>query len=384
VLVVCQVALSVVLLVGAGLMIKSFLRLQQIDPGFNTANVLTARIILPGSRYYRPSRQREFFETAMQRIRSLPGVLATGITKGLPLSEDDDGRFIQIEGQPPAPPGQWNLSKFHYVSADYFRAIGIDLLDGRLFDERDTFDARVVGIINETFARRFLPGENPIGKRVNPGDRGWYEIVGVVKDAKFTALQEGPMPEIYATYFQGFNLEMTMVVRTQSDPGGLIGSISQEVLAVDRDQPIAHIQTMSDRLASSVARPRYDATLLALFALLALFLAAVGIYGVVSYSVSQRTHEIGIRMALGAQRSDLLSLVLRHGMVLIIFGLATGVAAALALTRLMSNLLYGVSATDPTTFVLITLLLGAVGMAASYIPARRAMKVDPMVALRFE
>ena len=383
-LVVCQIALSLVLLVGAGLMIRSFLRLQRVDPGFQTKNVLTAKIVLPGSKYYRPTLQRQFYEEVMQRVRALPDVVATGITKGLPLSEDDNGRYIQIEGQPPAPPGQQNVAKFHSVSAGYFGAIGIELLEGRLFDERDTYDARVVGIVNETFARRFLPGENPIGKRVNPGDRGWYEIVGVVKDAKFTALSEGPMPEVYATYFQGFNPEMTMVVRTESDPRNLIGSIRQEVLEVDKDQPIAHVQTMTDRVSNSVARPRYDATLLALFALVALVLAAVGIYGVISYSVSQRTHEIGIRMALGAQKSDVLNLALRQGLSLIILGLTAGIAGALALTRVLSNLLYGVSATDPATFIVITLLLAGVGMAACFIPARRAMKVDPIVALRFE
>ena len=383
-LVVCQIALSLVLLVGAGLMIRSFLRLQGVDPGFQTKNVLTAKIVLPGSKYYRPTLQRQFYEEVMRRVRALPDVVATGITKGLPLSEDDNARYIQIEGQPPATPGQQNVAKFHSVSAGYFGAIGIDLLEGRLFDEHDTYDARVVGIVNETFARRFLPGENPIGKRVNPGDRGWYEIVGVVKDAKFTALREGPMPEVYATYFQGFNPEMTLVIRTESDPRSLIGSIRQEVLEVDKDQPIAHIQTMTDRISNSVARPRYDATLLALFALVALVLAAVGIYGVISYSVSQRTHEIGIRMALGAQKSDVLNLVLRQGMSLIILGLAAGIAGALALTRVLSNLLYEVSATDPATFIVITLLLAGVGVAACFIPARRAMKVEPIVALRFE
>src|SRR5262249_15063612 len=268
--------------IGAGLMIKSFLRLQQIDPGFQTENVLTARIILPKSKYYRPSLQRQFYEEALKRIEALPGVVEAGITNCLPLSEDDVSRFIQIEGQPSAPPGQQNLAKFLYVSADYFGAMGVALVEGRFFNEHDTFDAKLVGIINETSARRFWPGENPIGKRVNPGDRGWIEVVGVVKDTKLLTLNEEPMPAIYATYFQNFAPPMAIVVRTASDPKSLIGAIKNEVLAVDKDQPIAHIQTMADRISSSVARPRYNATLVSLFASLALILAAVGIYGVVS------------------------------------------------------------------------------------------------------
>jgi putative ABC transport system permease protein len=383
-LVVCQIALSLVLLIGAGLMIKSFLRLQQVDPGFQTENVLTAKIILPQSKYHRPSIQRQFYEEVLRRIEALPGVVAAGITRGLPFGEDDNSWFIQIEGQPPPPSGLKNISKFHHVSANYFRAMGIELLDGRLFNEGDTYDGKLVGVVNETFARRFLAGENPIGKRINGGGRGWVEIVGMVKDAKFTALHEEPVPEMYATYFQYFTPWMNIVVRTASDPKNLAGAIRNEVLAVDRDQPIADIQMMGDRISSSVARPRYNATLLSLFALLALILAAVGIYGVISYSVAQRTHEIGIRIALGAQRRDVLKLVVGQGMLLALIGVATGLGAAFALTRVMSTLLFGVSATDATTFVSITLLLTAVALLACWIPARRATRVDPMVALRYE
>ncbi len=382
--VVCQIALSLVLLIGAGLMIKSFLRLQQVDPGFQTENVLTAKIILPKSKYYRPSIQRQFYEEVLRRIEALPGVVAACITKGLPLSEDDYGWFIQIEGQPPQPSYMKTISQFRHVSAKYFRAMGIELLDGRPFNEGDTYDGKLVGIINETFARRFLAGENPIGKRVNGGGRGWVEIVGVVKDSKFTAIHEEPVPEMYAPYFQGFTPEMSIVVRAASDPMSLAGAIRNEVLAVDKDQPIAQIQTMADRISSSVARPRYNATLLSLFALLALILAAVGIYGVISYTVSQRTHEIGIRIALGAQQRDVHKLVIGHGMLLALIGAVTGLGAAFALTRVMSTLLFGVSATDPATFVVITLLLTTVALLACWIPSRRATKVDPMVALRCE
>jgi putative ABC transport system permease protein len=262
--------------------------------------------------------------------------------------------------------------------------MGIELLDGRLFNEGDFYDSKLVAIINETFARQFLYGENPIGKRVNGLDRGWVEIVGVVRDAKFTTLHEEPVPEIYATYFQGFTPYMNIVVRTASDPMNLAGAIRNEVLAVDKNQPIANIQTMSDRVSNSIARPRYNATLLSLFALLALILAAVGIYGVISYSVSQRTHEIGIRMALGAQRRDVLKLVIGRGMLLALIGVATGLGAAFALTRVISTLLFGVSAIDLATFVVITLLLTTVALLACWIPARRATKVDPIVALRCE
>jgi putative ABC transport system permease protein len=384
VLVVCQVALSLVLLIGAGLLIKSFLRLQQVDPGFQTENVLTARIILPQSKYDRPGIQRQFYEEVLRRIEALPGVVAAGITRGLPFGEDDNSWFIQIEGQPPPPSGLKNISKFHNVSANYFRAMGIELLDGRFFNEGDTYNSKLVGIINEAFARRFLAGENPIGKRVYGGGRGWVEIIGVVRDAKFTAIHEDPVPEMYATYFQYFTPWMNIVVRTASDPKNLAGAIKNEVMAVDREQPIADIQTMDDRVSRSIDRPRYNATLLSLFALLALILTAVGIYGVISYSVSQRTHEIGIRIALGAQQRDVLKLVVGDGMLLTLIGIAIGLGAAFALTRVMSTLLFGVNATDPATYVVITLLLSAVALLACWIPARRAMKVDPMIALRCE
>jgi putative ABC transport system permease protein len=300
------------------------------------------------------------------------------------LSEDDTSRFMTIEGQPVPEPARRKVSQFHYVSADYFQALGVELVKGRFFNDRDTYDAQPVAIVNERFVRDFLFGEEPLGKRISPGDRGWYEIVGVVNDARFVSLGEEPMPECYGTYFQFFNLEMTMVVRAEADPRNLIGSIRSEVLAVDPDQPIANIQTMTERISNSVARPRYTATLVSLFAVLALVLAAVGIYGVVSYSVLQRTREIGIRIALGAQRRDVLLLGLKQGLGLTVLGVVVGIAGAFALTRVLGSLLYGVTPTDPLTFTMVSLLLTGVALIACWIPARRATRVDPMVALRYE
>jgi putative ABC transport system permease protein len=386
-LVVLEVASALALLVGAGLLIKSFWRLQSVDPGFNPDNALTVSVSLPRSKFPEENQRVAFFQQLLEKVGALPGARAVGATNPLPLVGDTVLGFV-IQGRPPLPAGAGPSTNFYAVSADYFKAMGIPLRRGRLFTERDAKDAPHVAIINETMAKKIFPDEDPIGKRItfDGGDSNpdWYEIVGIVGDVKQYGLDQATTLQTYEPYTQQTSSSMTLVARTTGDPSNLTAAIRNAVLQIDKEQPIANIRTLDQILSTSIAQQRFSMLLLGVFAAVAMLLAAVGIYGVLSYSVTQRTHEVGIRMALGAGRRDVLRLVIGHGMLLTLIGVAAGLVAAFALTRLMSTLLFGVSPTDLATFGLIALLLVTVALLACWIPARRATKVDPMVALRNE
>ncbi|HEY9402426.1 MAG TPA: ABC transporter permease [Pyrinomonadaceae bacterium] len=394
-LVVSEVALSLILLIGAGLLIKGFLSLQKVDPGFNPNNVLTLNTSLPRSTYQTNEMAARFYEQLLERVQALPGVKAAGAVTVLPFSNSDEGTGFYIEGQPKPDAGQGPLLHQRIISPGYFQAMGVGVRNGREFDHRDRADGQPTAIINETMARRFWPNQNPIGKRlaltteVYQGgkfnlDAAWREVVGVVGDVRHFGLASEPVAEAYIALPQSPEREMTVVIRTSSDPLALAPAVRREVASIDKDQPVANIRTMDQIMSESLARPRFSFLLLTIFAGVALVLSAVGVYGVMSYSVGQRTHEYGIRMALGAQTRDMFTLVLKEGFMLAIIGIGVGIAGALALTHYLRSLLFGISATDPVIFVSISLMLIAITLLACYIPARRAMRVDPMVALRYE
>lgn len=391
VLVVTEVALAVVLLVGAGLLIRSFQRLRQVDPGFQSNNLLTMRTVLPSSKYAKPEQRRAFYDELLRRVDELPGVESAGVITFLPLSFSAMNFAFSIEGR--AAPGDMNLPQAVYrvVSPDYFRAMGIPLQRGRFFDSRDTAESPPVVVVNRRLAEHFWPGEDPSGKRLKIGPidsrNPWAIVAGVVGDVRQTGLYGEQDFELYVPYAQewrGFVAPRDLVVRTNGDAASLVGAVRQAVWAVDKDQPISNVRTMDQALAAAVSRERFQTLLLALFATLALVLACVGLYGVISYAVVQRTHEIGVRMALGAQPADVLRLVINQGMLLTLIGLAMGVAGAFAVTRVMNEMLFGITPTDPLTFAGVPVILGAIALLACYIPARRATKVDPLVALRYE
>ncbi|MDQ5837106.1 MAG: ABC transporter permease, partial [Acidobacteriota bacterium] len=383
-LVVAEVASAMILLVGAGLLLQSFARLRQVNPGFDTANILTLQLSLPPSKYKDEARQADFLRQVLRRVETLPGVRASGAVAGLPLGGNFASRYFEIEGRPPRPAGEGLNANFNLASPGYFRALGVPLVSGRQFDERDAAGAPEVVVINETMARRFWPDENPLGKRLRIANNPWRTVVGVVADVKNDGLRAEPKPEMFYPLLQEPLPFMTLVVRTDADPKSLATTVAREVRAVDPDEPVYDVKTMDERLAESVSPQRLTTLLVVAFAALAMTLAGVGIYGVISYSVAQRTHEIGIRLALGAQKGDVLRLILRQGLLLTLVGIGLGLAGAFALTRLMSGLLYGVTATDPLTFACVAAVLTAVALAACLLPARRATKVDPMVALRYE
>ncbi|MBV8858093.1 MAG: ABC transporter permease [Acidobacteria bacterium] len=384
-LVVAEVALTLVLLVGAGLLLKSFSRLLAVDPGLDPHHVITMAVSLPQAKYGEPQRITAFYEQLLQEAAALPGVQAAGVVSVLPLTGDDTSNFVQIEGRAPLPPGQAMRAGRRNVSADYFRALGIPLKRGRAFTPADTAEAQRVLVINEAMARSFFAGEDPVGKRVRTSDKSpWAEVVGIVGDVRHQGLDVDTRPEMFFPHLQTPSRQMTLVVRSEGDPVALAGPLRERVRSIDKDQPVGNVKTMEGWLSESVASRRFSAALLGVFAAAAAALAALGLYGVVSYSVAQRTHEIGLRVALGARPRDVLRLVIGQGMTLTLVGTGVGVAVALALTRVMSGLLFGVGATDPAVFVTVPLLLAAVALLACYIPARRATKVDPMVALRYE
>jgi putative ABC transport system permease protein len=382
-LVVTEVALSLVLLVGAGLLIKSFWHLQQVKPGYDYENVLAIKLSLSDDKYPEKRERIAFYRQAISRIESLPGVMTAGASTLLPLSGSSSSKSFTIEGRARQSPDEFFIANNRSISPDYFRTARIPLLRGRAFTDADDADAAPVAIINETMAYRYWPAGDALSKHIRMG-RTICEIVGVVGDVRHRWLDGDLTPEIYLPYPQEPESWLNFVVRTGADQKGLASALRNEFKNIDRDQPISEITTLAQLRSRSVAQPRFNTLLLGIFAVIALILAAVGIYGVISYSVTQRTHEIGIRMALGAQASDVLKLVVGKGMSLVLIGVAIGMLSSLALTRLIKALLFGVSATDPWTFVAIGLLLAFVALLACWIPARRATKVDPLVALRCE
>jgi putative ABC transport system permease protein len=388
-LVTAEVAISLVLLIGAGLLINSFLRLRNVDPGFRTDNLLTMKIVLPEPKYEEMERRSAFYTELINRVQALAGVRSAAVTSNLPLYRQGNSIGIGIEGQPAPPPGQERIIVTRIVSPRYFDTMSIPILRGRGLTDQDTETTPNVVVISETMARRYWPGEDAVGKRIAAGrirtPEDWIQVVGVVKDVRQFELNAEPKPQMYLSYRQaGFFDSRDLVVKTDVDPASMAATVRKAVWEIDKDQPVSNIQTMDQILAESIARQRFSMLVLAIFAAVALVLAGVGIYGVMSYSVAQRTHEIGIRMALGAQTGAVLKLAVGYGMKLVIVGIAIGLIAAFALTRVMSTLLFGVTATDPTTFTLISLLLIAVAVLASYVPARRATRVNPIIALRYE
>jgi putative ABC transport system permease protein len=389
-LMIAELALALVLLVGSGLMIKSFLRLMAVPKGFDPDGVLTLALSPGAAIYPRGSPQRgAYFQESLDRVRRLPGAQSASLASSLPLARPTLRMGIQIEGRPPFEPGTAPIVDLSFISPEYFQTMRLPMRDGRPFSSQDGPEAPQVVIINETLARRFFPNENPIGHRLLMG-RASRTIVGVAGDTCNRGLDREASPEIFGPRAQDPNLVSNLVVRAapdQNNPAGLsslAAAIRNQVRAIDPNEPVNQVVTMDERLSNSVAERRFQTLLLGVFAAVALVIAAVGIYGVISYAVSQRTQEIGVRMALGAQASDVLRMVVWRGMSLTLVGVALGVAAALALTRVMRNLLFNMSATDPATFALIASLLVGVAFIASYIPARKATKVDPLIALRSE
>jgi predicted permease len=387
-LIVSEVALSLVLLVGAGLMIQSFWRLMNVSPGFDSDKLMTADVVMRRSKYGEGVQRAAAYQDALQRVAAVPGVQAAAAIYPLPLGGSFEAYTFSIEGRPPAAPGQTPAADYRLVSPDYFRTMGIQLLKGRFFTDSDHKDAPHVMIINESFARKHFANEEAVGKRITASDGDDTpprEIIGVVADVRHAGLDAEAGAEYYVSYLQTPPpSRLTIVARTSGDPASLAGTLRGAIRQSDQEMPVYNLRTMDQLLAQSVARRRFNMTLLGTFALVALVLASIGIYGVMSYSVTQRTHEIGIRLALGAQTSDVLKLIVRQGMLLVSIGVGLGLMIALLVTRVMDSLLYGVSATDPLTFGAITLLLAAVAFLACYLPARRATRVDPMIALRYE
>ncbi|MCG3161860.1 MAG: hypothetical protein JMDDDDMK_03075 [Acidobacteria bacterium] len=381
-LVVAEVALALVMLIGAGLLIKSFWRLQQVAPGFNAKNLLAMETSLASTRYDTPQSQAAFFKQALERINSLPGVQSAAIVNNPPLSSRRSVDGFLIEGRPePRSRSETPLADYRSISPDYFRAMNIPISQGRAFTEADAADAPPVAIVNEAVVRRYWPNESPIGRRIKMRDR-WQTIVGVVGDVRQSGLDAEASTHVYMPFAQNPQGRMGLVIRTSAEPMSLAAAVRNQIGAIDKDQPVYNVQTMERTVADSVSPRRLNMLLLGILAAVALALALTGIYAIIAYSVAQRTREIGVRIALGAQRRDVMRLVVGHGMSLALLGVAVGLALALGLTRFLSGLIYDVSATDPATFAAVVALLAIVALVACYIPARRATKVDPMIALR--
>jgi putative ABC transport system permease protein len=395
-LIVAEVALSLVLLISAGLLVKSFWQLMRVEPGFDARKVLTLRLRLPDAKYREAAEISAFLREVARRVEALPGVERVSLTTGFPFGRVGENGYW-LEGLPePRQPAEWVSAYTQSVSEGYHRTLGIPLLAGRYFEARDTADSPPVVIVDDEFVGRHFPNRplgDALGHRLRFGGEGepWREIVGVVRRVRQYGLDEETRPGIYRAWTQihsrqavDYTRAMDLVVKASVEPAGLVAAIRDEVKAVDKDQPLGNVRTLEALVAESVAPRRFSLLLVGIFAGVALLLGAVGLYGVLSYVVTQRAREIGIRMALGAQRKNVLKLIIAQGMKLALAGVAVGMFAAFALMRLMSSLLFGVSATDPLTFILITLLLLAVALIACYLPARRASKVDPLIALRQE
>jgi putative ABC transport system permease protein len=403
-LVVMEVALAVILLVGGGLMLKSFVQLLRVNPGFDPHQVLRLDLVLPNPKYGKPQKQRAFYEELLGRLRTLPGVDTVGATTRTPLNPGDNWSGFAIEGRPDPPPGDQQQAANRVVTNDYFQSLHIPLRKGRFFNDADArvalpvmryYDQQPypahyndpqpvpVAIINEAMAKQYWPNEDPIGKRLKIIASPWITVVGVVGDVHHTGLNTPPNPEIYLSHLQEPNGALAVMMRTSGDPLNLAGVARAELKLLDKELPVT-ITTMDQILSNSVAGQRFNAVLLGIFASLALILATIGVFGVINYSVAQRTHEIGIRLALGAQRRDVFKLIVGQGLILAFIGVVVGAIGAFGLTRLIESLLFGVSPTDALTFGLVSVIVTAVALLACYLPARRAMQVDPLVALRYE
>ena len=384
-LVVSEVALSLMLLIGAGLLMKSFLNLQSVDPGFNPKNLLRVDVTVPRTRYPEPKHSQAFYRELLGGVAAVPGVEVAGAVSTLPLSGGGSDANFGIEGRPPAEAGREPVAWYSSVTPDYFRAMGIHLLKGRELGDRDAADTPRVVMISETMAQRYFPDEEPVGKRlVFGGGKDLREIVGVVSDVKFFGLAKDSRPTMYFPHAQSPARRMSLVVRSSTNPTALAAAIRGQVSSLDKDLAVSNVMTMEELVGTSIAEPRFILMLLGAFAAVAMLLSAIGVYGVISYSVTRRLHEIGVRMALGAQVKDVMRMVIGHGMALIIVGVSLGLLGSFALSRVMKTLLFGVSATDAATFASTALLLAVVGLGACFVPARRATKVDPMESLRCE
>ncbi len=390
VLIASEIALAQVLLVGAGLLVMTYVRASQIDPGFNSDRIMTAKIAPSAKKYPNAKAKAEFYSTVLDRLENLPGVQSVGMVMNLPLSGSSMNRGFRVEGRPEPRPDENVTMDYQVVSEDYFRALETPVLRGRSFTKADTETSERVIVINQAMARRYWPHEDPVGRRMAIGesrqDTSWRTIVGVVGDMRHASLSEEPVPTAFTSYRQDLESwpRMAFVIKAERDPSPLVTAVRTALVSVDPTQPVYAIQPMDKLLADAIAPRRFVMFLIGALALVALVLAAVGVYGVISFSVSERTHEMGIRIALGAGKMDVLALVLVQSLRIAVFGIAFGLLAAFALTRLMAGLLFGVTPTDPITFAAVAVLLGAVALVACYLPARRATKVDPVVALRYE
>jgi putative ABC transport system permease protein len=386
VLVVAELALAVTMLIGAGLLVKSLWRLQQVNVGINPERMLTMQYFLRGQAYSQPRQANDFCSRLLEQTRALPGVRAAAVSNSMPPDYNSNSGGFTIEGQAVTPDQKEQIAYFISITPDYFRTLGIQLSGGRHFSDTDSAEAPHVIIVNETLRRQFFSGKDPIGKNVNLGsesDPDWNRIVGVVGDVKYNGIAAAVQPAMYRPMAQApAQAQILFIKSSVADPLGLVAPARNEVMKLDPKLPIVFVRTMEENLDIAYARPGFHTILFAIFAAIAFILACIGIYGVMSYSVAQRTHEIGIRMALGAQTSDVLKMVIKQGLILVVIGLAIGLAGSFALMRLMSGLLFDVKATDPATYIITALALALTALIASYIPARRAARVDPIIALR--
>ena len=380
-----ETAIAMALLIASGLLIQSLVRLQAVNPGFNAENVLTAHIALPREKYRQPFQRRAFFRQLLQKLKAHPGINAAGAISVLPMSGSNYGFFFYVEGSPSLGSGRDPVISVRHVSADYFRAMSIPLHAGRFFTDEDNEQSRPVAIINETTAQRYFAGINPVGKHLaSSGDHVMREIIGVVSDVKFDGPARAGQEELYLPYQQVPWASMTIVVRSNLDAQRIVAMLRHEVTLIDPDQPIAAVRPMRSIVAGSTAQQRFTTSLLGAFALLAVSMSCIGLYGVVAFFVTQRTREFGIRMALGARRGNVVLLVLGQGVRIILIGACVGIAGVLAASRLLQGLLFGIAAANPATYAIAALLLAAIALLACWVPVLRATRVDPMLALRYE